>query len=202
MGGRGALDNRSKPSLSLGRRVFYGSVILAAVPVIYLFVGRGMRFFRVPSNSMEPAIHVSDYIMTLRQEGYRRGDIVVLEDPTAGGEYIVKRIIAVGGDRISIRGGAVFINGGYASEPYRLEPIDYSMEEYLVDEGDVFLLGDNGNWSVDSHDWAAGIEDSDTVQPGGVPGDLIVGRVRYIYLPLDRMQKLRSYPLRFLGGAA
>ena len=196
------MDNRSKPSLSLGRRVFYGSVILAAVPVIYLFVGRGMRFFRVPSNSRWLRVRGAEWRRQWGQEGYRRGDIVVLGDPTSGGEYIVERIIAVGGDRSSIRGGAVFINGGYASEPYRLEPIDYSMEEYLVGEGDVFLLGDNGNWSVDSHDWAAGIEDSDTVQPGGVPGDLIVGRVRYIYLPLDRMQKLRSYPLRFLGGAA
>lgn len=186
--------------MSLGRRLFYGSVIIAAVPTIYLFVGRGMRFFRVPSNSMEPTIHVSDYIMTLRQEAYRRGDIVVLDDPLPGGDYIVKRIVALGGDRISIQGGAVFINGGYASEPYRLEPIDYHMDEYLVDEGDVFLLGDNANWSVDSHDWAAGVEDSETVQPGGVPADSIVGKVLYIYLPVDRMQRLRSYPLRFVGG--
>ena len=196
------MDNQSRSSLSLGRRLFYGSVILAAVPLIYLFVGRGMRFFRVPSISMEPAIHVSDYILTLRQDGYRRGDIVVLEDPMAKGEYIVKRIVGLGGDRISIRGGAVFINGGYASEPYRLEPIDYSMEDYLVDEGDVFLLGDNSNWSVDSHNWAAGVEDSPRAEPGGVPGDSIVGRVLYIYLPFERMQKMQSYPLRFLGGPA
>ena len=194
------MDNRSRSSLSLGRRLFYGSVILAAVPLIYLFVGRGMRFFRVPSNSMEPTIHVSDYIMTLRQDGYQRGDIVVLEDPMVGGDYIVKRIVAVGGDRISIRGGAVFINGGYASEPYRLEPIDYKMEEYVVNEGDVFLLGDNSNWSVDSHNWAAGVEDAEIVKPGGVPGDLIVGKVLYIYLPVERMRKLQSYPLSFLGG--
>ena len=161
-----------------------------------------MRFFRVPSNSMEPTILVSDYIMTLRQEGYERGAIVVLEDPMVSGDYIVKRIVAVGGDRVSIRGGAVFINGGYASEPYRLEPIDYSMEEYVVDEGDVFLLGDNSNWSVDSHNWAAGVEDAKEVRPGGVPRELIVGRVRYIYLPLERMRKMRAYPLRFLKGAA
>jgi len=186
----------------MGRRLFYGIVIMLAVPLIYLFIGRGMRFFRVPSTSMEPTILVSDFILTLRQDGYERGDIVVVEDPLVSGDYIVKRIIAVGGDRVSIHGGAVFINGGYASEPYRLEPIDYSMEDYVVDEGEVFLLGDNSNWSVDSHNWAAGIEDSEEVRPGAVPGDSIVGRVRCIYLPLERMQKLRGYPLRYLGGAA
>ena len=177
-------------------------MILLAVPLLYLFIGRGMRFFRVPSISMEPTILVSDFILTLRQDGYERGNIVVVEDPMVSGDYIVKRIVAVGGDRVSIHGGAVFINGGYASEPYRLEPIDYNMEEYVVDEGDVFLLGDNSNWSVDSHNWAAGVADSDEVRPGSVPGDTIVGRVRYIYLPVGRMQTMRAYPLRFLKSAA
>lgn len=192
----------SGSSISLGRRLFYVVVIIAAVPLIYLFVGRGMRFFRVPSNSMEPTIVVSDYLLTLRQNDYKRGDIVVLVDPLAPNGYIVKRLVAVGGDRIEIHGGAVFINGGYTSEPYRPEPIDYSMEEYRLNEGEVFVLGDNRNWSVDSHDWSAGADDGTPAQPGGVPNDLIVGRVLYIYLPFNRMQKMTPYPLRFLGGAA
>ncbi len=192
----------SGSSVSLGRRLFYVAVIIAAVPLIYLFVGRGMRFFRVPSNSMEPTILVSDYLLTLRQDNYRRGDIVVLHDPMAPKGYLVKRIIALGGDRIEIQGGAVFINGGYASEPYRLEPIEYSLGEYRVNESEVFVLGDNSNWSVDSHDWAAGIEDGEPERPGGVPSDLIVGRVLYIYLPFNRMQRMVPYPLRSLRGAA
>lgn len=192
----------SGSSISLGRRLFNVAVIIVAVPLIYLFVGRGMRFFRVPSNSMEPTILVSDYLLTLRQDNYKRGDIVVLRDPMATDEYIVKRIIAVGGDRIEIQGGGVFINGGYASEPYRPEPIEYSLGEYRVDESEVFVLGDNSNWSVDSHDWAAGVDDGRPARPGGVPSDLIVGRVLYIYLPFNRMHRLIPYPLRLSGGAA
>lgn len=186
----------------MGRRLFYIAVIIAAVPLIYLFVGRGMRFFRVPTNSMEPTILVSDYLLTLRQDNYKRGDIVVLRDPMDGNGYIVKRIIGVGGDHIEIHGSAVFINGGFASEPYSLEPMEYDMDEYRVDESEIFVLGDNRNWSVDSHDWAAGTNDKKPAQPGGVPSDLIIGKVLYIYLPFDRMHRLRPYPLRPLGGSA
>ena len=195
------MGDRSRSSISLGRKLFYAAVIVAAVPLIYLFVGRGMRFFRVPSNSMEPTILIADYLLTLQQDAYNRGDVVVLRDPSRQSGYIVKRIVGLEGDRIEIQGGAVFIDGGYVSEPYRLEPIDYSMLEYRVSEGEVFLLGDNSNWSVDSHNWAAGTEESKVAQPGGVPLDLIVGRVLFVYLPIERMHKLDPYPLRHLTGS-
>lgn len=194
------MGGRSRTSISLGRKLFYAVVIVAAVPLIYLFIGRGMRFFRVPSNSMEPTILVADYLLTLRQDAYHRGDVVVLRDPSGEGGYIVKRIVGLEGDSIEIHGGAVFINGGYASEPYRLEPIDYSMLKYRVSEGEVFLMGDNSNWSVDSHNWAAGAEERVIAQPGSVPVNLIVGRVLFVYLPIERMHKLDPYPLRHLAG--
>jgi len=195
------LADRSEASLSLGRKIFYVSVIVAAVPLIYLFVGRGMRFFRVPSNSMEPTILISDFLMTLRQDEYHRGDVVVLRDPFGESGYIVKRIVGLEGDRVSVHGGGVFIDGGYVSEPYLLEEVDYQMPDYDVNSGEIFLLGDNRNWSVDSHNWLAGQREKMSPQPGGVPIDLIVGRVLYIYLPIDRMHKLNSYPLRHLGAS-
>ena len=187
-------------SLSLGRKVFYVVIILLAVPLAYLFIARDMRFFRVPSNSMEPTIHVSDYLMTLSEDRYERGDIVVLLDPLLPGGYIVKRIIGVGGDVIEVRGGAVLLNGSYASEPYRLEPIDYTLAKYRVKDDEVFVLGENSNWSVDSHDWSAG-DDDGVASPGGIREDLIVGKVRYIYLPFSRMRKVESYPLRSIEGS-
>ena len=186
--------------MSVGKRIFYVLIIAAAIPLLYFFLIRGMRFFRVPSNSMEPTILVSDYLLTLEEESYRRGDIVVLDDPMLEGGYLVKRIVGIGGDRIAVLGGAVYLNGQYASEPYRLEPIDYAMPEYLVPEDEVFLLGDNSNWSVDSHDWAASVdEDHDPVR-GGVRKSAIVGRVRYIYLPFGRRQLVHPFPLRNVEG--
>lgn len=195
------MSHDSNFSMSVGKKVFYMVVILVAIPLIYFFLARGMRFFRVPSNSMEPTILVSDYILTLEEDTYRRGDIVVLKDPTLEGGYLVKRIVGLGGDRIAVRGGAVYLNGKYASEPYRLEPIDYIMAEYVVPEDEVFLLGDNSNWSVDSHDWAAGLEEQHVPERSGVPKSAIIGKVRYIYLPLKRGQQMHAYPLRNVDGA-
>jgi len=186
------------PRLSMGRKIFYAIVIIVAFPIVYFFLARDMRFFKVPSNSMEPTILVADYLMTMSVDAYTRGDIVVVRDPEGNG-YLVKRIVALSGDIIEVRGGAVFLDGSYVSEPYRYEPIDYTLSRYRVREGEIFVLGDNSNWSVDSHDWTAGDED-EARTPGGIPAELIVGKVHYIYLPFSRMGKLNSYPLRTIAN--
>lgn len=183
-------------SLSRGRIVFYCLVLALFIPLLYFLMFRGMRFFRVPSNSMEPTILVSDYLLTLEEDDYRRGDIVVLDDPLAKGGYIVKRIVAIGGDSIGVGGGGLILNGGYASEPYKMEPVDYAMPQYQVPADHVFVLGDNRNWSVDSHNWAAGDESSPPANPEAIPSSRIVGLVRFIYLPVTRMRRVDSYPLR------
>lgn len=150
-----------------------------------------MRFFLVPSHSMDPTIIPPEYLLTLSEDTYSRGDIVVLKDPEEQGAYLVKRLIALPGDTVDIRGGALFINGHYASEPYLPEPIDYELERrYTVSPSEAFVLGDNRNWSIDSHTWQR-----------GVPIEDIIGKVRFVYLPLKRMRKIHSYPLTNLQGA-
>lgn len=172
------------------RRVGYVIIILVSVTLIYFLVARGMRFFVVPSDSMNPTIVPPEYLLTLSQETYRRGDVVVLKDPEEAGAYIVKRIVGLSGDILQIRGGALFLNEEYASEPYLAEPMDYEMtHRYEVSEGEAFVLGDNRNWSIDSHSWNS-----------GVPVDDIVGKVRFVYLPFSRMRKILSYPLTNVQG--
>jgi hypothetical protein len=69
--------------------------------------------------------------------------------------------------------------------------IDYSLDQpYTVRENEVFVLGDNRNFSEDSHEW----------EYKGISVDSIVGRVRYVYLPFSRMREVRSYPLTNLDG--
>jgi signal peptidase I len=141
-----------------------------------------MRFFEVPSGSMRPTLRESDYLVTLRQSEYRRGDIVVLREPDG---YAVKRIVGAGGDKVMVMDGALFINAGYASEPYIAEPMEYLLAPLAVPEGHVFVLGDNRNESDDGHL-------SRTTHPAGD----IVGRVRFRYYPYDRWGTVPSYPLR------
>ncbi len=169
-------------------------LLVCAGGFFYAMLGLGMRFFAVTSISMEPTLHDSDRVMALPSKSYRRGDLVVLKDPLARNGHIIKRVVAMPGDTVEVYGGALHVNGVYISEPYRPEPIDYVLE-YEVPDNEVFVLGDNANWSTDSHNWAAAFKKTNAVVPGAVALDSIVGRVRYRYLPFGRIGPVQPYPI-------
>ena len=169
----------------LGVRGGQVAILLLAIAGIYLFGYRGMRFFLVPSASMEPTLYNMDQIVTLKQKAYRPGDVVVLRDPSDPKAYVVKRVVATGGDVVTVAGGALYLNGAYVSEPYVLELPQYELEPIRIAEGEVFVLGDNRNDSDDGHLW----QDPDR------PVTDIVGKVRFIYFPYRRAGTFDSYPI-------
>lgn len=185
------------------RRYAVWALLAVLAPVIGLILFEQIGFYKVPSSSMEPTLYPDDFIFAQKASAYARGDIVVTHDPDNRGEFFVKRIVGVGGDTISVSGGAVFLNGRYASEPYRHSPIDYLMKPYTIPEGELFLLGDNSNWSIDSHNWGLEETRDGTVikegRPRGIPLDRVVGKVKYIYLPKKRRGPIASYPLRAIA---
>ncbi len=179
----------------LGKPGGYAAIILLTALAAYGFGPMGLRFFMVPSISMEPTLRVGDMLATLRCPEYRRGDIVVMRHD---GEYLVKRIVGLPGDVLNVVDGALFIDGKYASEPYIKEPMGYVIDQpVLVPGGQVFFLGDNRNHS----------EDSSMERAKGFGGDhdfgeldAIVGRVVFRYYPYSRWGRVRSYPLVNTGG--
>ncbi len=172
------------------RKTFYLIIIVASFFLIYLFGFREMRFFRVPSSSMQPTLRPNDLLLTLEESTYARGDIVVFMDPVDPEAYLVKRVVGIPGDTVAIESGGLILNGHYASEPYTSEPMRYSLTPPVrVGEGELFVLGDNRNASDDSHAWGKGI-----------PYDSVVGKVRLIYLPLRRSQFVHGYPLINAAG--
>jgi len=109
-------------------------------------------------------------------------DVAIFTPPVdSGGDAFVKRVIGVPGDTISISDGIVYRNGSPLSEPYENEPPKYDLEVrnygiYVdgvrldprvanvpprsawqapnrVPNGFYFMLGDNRNYSDDSHVW-------------------------------------------------
>ena len=186
---------RQAPRISRTRYVAYVGIIVFSGILMYLLTARELRNFLVPTNSMLPTFQSADYIFTMNAPAYERGDVVVLDDPLEPGAYVVKRIVALGGDSVSIRWGALYRNGEYVSEPYTLEPMIYDFPppragaSYTVPAGEVFVLGDNRNHSDDSSNWGVEYQLSHSV-----PTESIVGRVHGIYLPPSRMQRIEGFP--------
>lgn len=172
-------------------------VAAAVLVVLLLAVAFGVRHyvlapFAVPSASMEPTLRAGDVILVDR--GTRgtaaRGEVVVFDGrgyfggEDGRGRYWVKRVIAVGGDRITCcdDGGALLLNGAPLEEPY-LAPgtapsaIRFDLE---VPEGHMFLLGDNRPDSTDSRSMLGA--------PGGgmVPVERVVGEAHRIIWPPPR----------------
>ncbi len=168
----------------MGRQGGEVALLILSLIGLYFFAFRGMRFFLVPSGSMEPTLLRGDYILTLKASTYGRGDVVVLNDPEEPKSYIVKRVMGVGGDTIAMFGGAMFVNGSYVSEPYTMAPAMYEFDPFKVPEGHVLLFGDNRNDSEDSHLW------KDKAQPVSA----IIGKVKFIYYPYDRAGAFRETP--------
>ena len=83
-----------------------------------------------------------------------RGDVVTARDPRGDGT-LLKRVAAVGGERLAVRDGVLRIDGVPVREPYvDQRTVDGTFfGPVVVPEGSVFLLGDGREQSVDSRDF-------------------------------------------------
>jgi signal peptidase I len=116
-----------------------------------------------------------------RWEPISRGDIVVFRYPRDTSKSFIKRVIAVGGDRVVIDKGRVYLNGQLLREPY--VPKEYadsrSTAEITVPIGEFFVMGDHRSMSDDSRDF------------GPVDDGFITGKAVFIYWPMDKLGLLR-----------
>ncbi len=182
-------------------RVPAGTAIIAiavALPVFVLAVVE-VRAFRQPSESMVPTLDLGDRFLTTSLGSPGRGDIIAFNPPagaddnacgtrhpedsvcprgTAGRSEsnFVKRIVAVGGDRVAIRDGRPVVNGQLQNEPYIRAASGCSVCDLpvvvTIPDDHFFVLGDNRGESADSRDW------------GPVPADAVTGKVTVRYWPL------------------
>ncbi len=113
----------------------------------------------VQGRSMQPTLYENNYIF-LNKQAYRfgepeRGDIIVchsdLKTPQGEEKLLIKRVIGLPGDTISIEDGVVYLNGTILDEPYLLEKETMGTQELItVQEGYLFIMGDNRQASEDS----------------------------------------------------
>lgn len=150
--------------------------------LLYLHT-RVVRVAYIPTGSMTPTLRPGDRVLVslaaYRKHSPQRGDVVAFWDPESH-EHQVKRVVAVGGDTISIHWGAVFLNGEVLDEPYLAQPM--LLETPLIRDigpGQLFVMGDNRNASEDSRD------------SGPIGEEAVLGRVFFRILPLRSAGSVR-----------
>ena len=158
--------------------------------------------FRIPSGSMEPTLDIGQRVLVSRVNYHvsdpDRGDVVVFKPP-AGADTnscgvrhssqtpcprptpnrsdtnFIKRVVAVGGDRLKVIDGRVYLNGKRQDEPHARPSSDCSIcnlpEEITIPKGQYFMMGDNRGESADSREW------------GPIPEKWMIGKGFATYWP-------------------
>ncbi len=152
-------------------------IVAAAFAIALLVQWLLIKPFTIHQVSMQPTLMEGDRILINRLTYHFRdpqaGDVVVFDSPLHEDEDLVKRVVAVEGDRVAVHDGSLYVNGAAQDEPYLLEQ-DFRGEEseMVVPDGQVFVLGDNRNNSGDSRIF------------GPIPRDSIIGSGFVIYWPI------------------
>jgi len=170
-------------------------VVVVAVLVAVLLRTFVVQTFYIPSGSMEPTLQIGDRILVNKLSydlhSVHRGDIVVFGRPPAedcGGPEVndlVKRVIGLPGEVLSLSGGYVYVDGKRLHEtwlPGSEQGITTAgpggsrydlVHAYRIPANDYFVMGDNRTDSCDSRYW------------GPISKSLIVGKVSLRVWPLN-----------------
>lgn len=126
-------------------------VMLMLVVVLlntYVFIN-----VQVKGPSMQPTLYSNDMLVANKHKEPQKGSIVIIKDEKPGSsDWLIKRVIATGGDYVKIESGFVFVNGKLLDEPYtkgKTQPIAWEGER-MIGENEFFYLGDNRENSSDS----------------------------------------------------
>jgi len=145
----------------------------------------GLFVIRLPFSN---EVIVSIPLPTFREP--KRGDIIVFRYPMDERRDFVKRLVAFGGEVVTINDGRVHINGELLTGQEIFQKVYYYNrpdwkygkpgQEILVPEDHFFVLGDNSRESSDSRNW------------GFVPRENLVGRALCIYWPPRRLGGIKQ----------
>jgi signal peptidase I len=171
---------RPRRRVSLLRWII-GSIVLIplASVAIYFYTGT-YRAFKVISGSMRPTLEVDDDVFMRRwpDDADLRGRVIAFDDPVHRGDILTKRVIGRGGDRVTLEGGYLYING--EREPGTHDRITHVRDRaWQIGPEELFVVGDNRNDSFDSIDF------------GPISRTGILGVVTFRYRPLRRAGFIR-----------
>mgnify|MGYP000310910965 CR=1 FL=1 len=159
------------------------AIFLSLFLFFYLFV---FTLNQVDGPSMMPTLKDKDIILVNKlpklldntQIGksldliFKRGDIIVFQNPNVFAEELVKRIVALPKDKVSLRNGQIYVNNIPLQEKYLYRDTITLGADFLEDGGEskvvpddsFFVLGDNRSKSIDSRNSAIGFIKKDLIK--------------------------------------
>ena len=188
------MSSAVEPTAKTGMGAIREWITVIGVALLIAFVVRGfvLQQFYISGPSMESTMFQNNRVLvnklSYRLHDVHRGDVVVFDRVTTDGvevqhDDLIKRVIGVAGDTVSISNCVVSVNGSEIDEPYlndydlaQSNPEDRcrvpEMVSTIVEPGHLFVMGDNRPQSFDSRMF------------GTIEEDLVVGRAFVIIWPL------------------
>ncbi len=169
--------------------------------VLYALITTVVGRYQILNISMEPTFHQGQRILVNRSERllpfwlthvahassdgateyslFKRGQVAVFYPTEARDEDpLIKRVIALPGDHLTIRSGQVWVNGEAVSEPY-VHGVQTGCTRFCdltLPAGEYFMMGDNRANSYDSRAF------------GPIAERNVIGQVVLRYWPLDKVE--------------
>ncbi len=164
-------------------------VAVNKIPLISRSIHRGdIVVFRDPANWLsEPFTSESPFIVEKLREGLVALGIL----PNPAKQYLVKRVVGIGGDRVICcsKSKKLTINGKESTEPYIFEGNDPSDMNFdvTIPAGKIWVMGDHRGASADSR------YHQDDINKGMVPLNRVTGRVVAVIWPLKNLKIISGF---------
>ena len=155
-------SDKEKITYFIKEILIYCFFIFALVVITNFITSHFFGVVRVKGVSMLPTYTNGQIVlMNKYKQVYERGDVAIVDETEEGSDekyYVIKRIIAVVGDKITFDSStsSLYINGNLCEEDYLNESTFEFPDEYnnfTIPDGYIFVMGDNRNNSYDSRNY-------------------------------------------------
>lgn len=166
--------------MSAGRTRLSALVVASAAGLIARALYARLGRFEISEASMSPSLLPGDFVLTDRSHRPPyRGDIVVFEHPDRASFFLVKRVVGLPGERLTIESGRVLVDGVPLDEPWTADATGPDGAwDLSSDEG--FVLGD-ARW----------LSAGDSREVGPVPIEHLDMKIVFRYWPFERFGTVR-----------
>lgn len=157
-------------------------IFITAAAAAVLIATLILPIFRIYGVSMTPTLASGDIVVAVKGDNFKRGELLAFY---YNNKILVKRVIAREGEWVNIdQEGNVYVNDQLLEEPYltgkSLGKTDLTYP-YQVPSGEIFVMGDHRDVSIDSRE----------SEIGCISSEQIAGRLTFRLWPLNKFGRVK-----------